>query len=181
MKLYLAILAAQLALLGACSGDSSLAPPGGTCGGRSGAVCPADEFCDFGNNRCGGDDKEGQCKPRPEQCPRLLVPELTCGCDGTVYSSACDATLAGTDLNEAGSCQVEASSFACGYRQCRKSNEACTRTNSDVGGEPDSFSCRGLPASCGGTPSCGCASGLPCGDRCTGDAGSGLTLTCLGG
>jgi hypothetical protein len=98
-----------------------------------------------------------------------------------VYSSPCLASLSGIDLNEGGTCPVEAGSFSCGYRQCTRSNQLCQRSRSDVGGEPDSFTCRGLPGGCGASPSCACLAGEPCGAACSGDATAGLTLTCPGG
>ncbi len=180
MKLLVAI---AILLAASCDGSSGGADGGvgAACGGRAGAACAADQYCDFGNNRCGSDDAPGRCMPRPASCPALLVPERTCGCDLRVYPSACDATLAGADLNEAGTCRLDPGAFACGYRQCSLTNQLCARTGSDVGGEPDAFTCRGLPSACGASPSCACVAGEPCGDRCAGDAASGLTLTCLGG
>ncbi len=185
MKLLLAI-AISLACVAACDGgDGTVGPTdgavGAACGGRAGATCAADQYCDFGNNRCGSDDGPGRCMPRPTFCPTLLVPERTCGCDGRVYSSACDVTFAGSDLDETGACTLDQDAFVCGYRQCKRRSELCQRAASDVGGEPDGFTCRGLPASCGTSPSCACLAGEPCGDRCDGDAATGFTLTCPGG
>lgn len=180
MKPLLAI-AILLAVIAACGGEDTAgadAAPDGACGGRNGVACPADQYCDFANNRCGEDDAGGRCMPRPASCPALLVPEPTCGCDLRVYSSACDATLAGADLNESGRCELAAGAFVCGYRQCSQMNEYCRRDGSDVAGEPDGFSCRGLP---GGCRECACLSGEPCGDQCSGDGADGLTLTCRGG
>ena len=181
MKLPLLALAILLAAVAACDGTDPGIGVDGACGGRGGATCPADQYCDFGNNRCGGDDVTGRCMPRPASCPTLLIPERTCGCDGRVYSSPCDATFAGVDLNESGTCQIDSSAFVCGYRQCSLTTEHCVRTGSDVGGEADAFTCRALPAGCRTAPSCGCLAGEPCGDRCTGDAAAGLMLTCPGG
>jgi len=179
-----AALALALALataLGAGCGGTEEALSGGACGGRGGAVCAADLYCDFGNNRCGADDIPGVCKPRPDSCPVLLVPEPTCGCDGTIHASPCDATLAGVDLNGNGTCTAPSGAFACGYRQCTRGSQFCLRSTSDVGGEPDGYSCRALPAGCNGTPSCGCLASEPCGNMCSGDAASGVTLLCPGG
>lgn len=184
----LAALAMVAALpgLGAGCGGEGVSPGvdadvvGATCGGRGGATCPASQYCDYGNNRCGGDDMTGVCRPRPASCPPLLVPERTCGCDGVVYPSLCDVMLAGSDLNGAGTCQVEAGSFACGYRQCTRATQYCERTASAFAELPDDFTCRGLPSGCGSTPSCACLTDQPCGDRCAGDAAAGLTLTCAG-
>jgi hypothetical protein len=182
------LLATVLAALGAVSlpaCDDDVGPdigPGGACGGRAGGTCAADQYCDFGNNLCGADDTTGRCMPRPASCPALLVPERTCGCDGRVYSSACEVTLAGADLSQAGACPLDPGAFACGYRQCSRTTEYCLASPSDVPDDaPDSFACRGLPPGCGSSPSCACLSGQTCGNRCTGDAAAGFTLSCLAG
>jgi hypothetical protein len=181
MKPSLALALTLLAALAAGCGGTEEAVPGGACGGRGGAACPADQYCDFGGNRCGADDMPGTCRPRPASCPVLLVPERVCGCDGAVHPSLCDANLAGADANAAGTCTLEPGAFACGYRQCTRSSQYCVRSTSDVGGEPDAFTCSGLPAGCSGTASCACLAGQPCGNLCSGDAASGVTLTCPGG
>jgi len=170
-----------VALVAACDGADEVVGPGGACGGRGGGTCGADQYCDFGNNRCGADDVTGVCRPRPASCPLLLVPERTCGCDQRVHSSPCDANLAGTDWNQGATCPLDPGTFACGYRQCMRMNEFCERTVSDVGSSPDDFTCKGLPQSCGGSPSCACLTAQPCGAMCSGDAGAGLMLTCPGG
>jgi hypothetical protein len=181
MKPLLAI-AFLLAAVAACDDSTGeLGGPGAACGGRSGVTCTADQYCDFGGNRCGADDVSGVCKPRPDSCPPLLVPERTCGCDQIVYSSACEANLAGTDLNASGNCALDPGAFACGFRQCKKSNQYCQRSVSDVGGEPDTYTCLVLPAACGGTASCSCLPSQSCGGQCAGDSAGGLTLTCPGG
>ena len=179
LALILALLCA--AALGAGCGGTDEALAGGACGGRGGDTCPADQFCDFGKNRCGADDVPGVCMPRPTSCPVLLVPERTCGCDGVVHPSACDTNLAGADVNAAGTCTLDAGTIACGYRQCNRGSQYCARSTSDVGSEPDAFTCLALPAGCGGTASCACLAGQPCGAQCSGDATSGVTLTCPGG
>ena len=164
----------------ACDDAPGTAGLGEPCGGRGGAACGPDQYCDFGRNRCGADDMPGRCAARPATCPALLVPERTCACDGKVYSSACEAQLAGADLDQSGTCPLDPGAFACGYRQCKRTNQYCQRAVSDIGDEGDAFACLGLPAGCGTTPSCSCLAGQTCADRCTGDA-NGLTLTCPGG
>jgi hypothetical protein len=183
MKLLLAIGMAILSVAAvACTETSSSGPePGAACGGRAGATCAADQYCEFANNRCGTDDVTGRCMPRPSACPALLVAERTCGCDQKVYSSACEAMLSGTDLNETGSCALDPGAFACGYRQCSRSNEFCQHSVSDVGDAADGYTCRGLPTGCGTNASCSCLSGQPCASLCAGDSARGLTLTCPGG
>jgi hypothetical protein len=171
-----------LALVAACADDSpGVVPPGGECGGRAGGTCPGDQYCDFTVDRCGTDDVTGVCRPRPASCPPLLVAERTCGCDLKVYSSPCDVMLAGTDLNAAGTCPLDAGAFACGFRQCNRTTQYCERDASDIGGTPDNFGCNGLPSACGTAPSCSCLAGQTCAAQCTGTASSGLTLTCPGG
>jgi hypothetical protein len=170
-----------VALAAACDGGDETVGPGAACGGRGGAMCGADQYCDFTTNLCGTNDVTGVCRPRPASCPQLLVAEPTCGCDQRVYSSPCDANLAGTDLNQAGTCPLGTGAFACGYRQCNRTTEYCEHDVSDVGGLPDDFECRGLPSACGGAPSCGCLAGQTCAAQCAGSGASGLTLTCPGG
>jgi hypothetical protein len=180
MKLLFAILL-LVALAAACDDGAQTVGPGAACGGRGGAACAVDQYCDFAGNKCGTDDVTGVCRPRPASCPQLLVPERTCGCDLHVYASPCDAQLAGTDWNQAGTCPLDAGAFACGYRQCNKTNEYCEHHGSDVGGTPDDFECRAAPLACRGAPTCGCVASQVCGTQCAGDASSGVTLTCPGG
>lgn len=173
-------------LLAACGdgghgGDDAVdAAPGSACGARGTAACADDEFCDFGANGCGRTDDVGACRKRPTSCPLPLVPEPTCACDGKVYVSECESQKAGADLNASGSCPLQANNFACGYRQCADERQYCQRSTSDVGGEPDDFACKPLPA-CPATPDCACLAGQPCGSMCSGQGATGLTLTCPGG
>lgn len=182
MKILLT-LSLLLSCLVACSDDNSVAEPGGACGGLVGAECGANEYCDRPRNTCGVTDEPGTCKPRPDACPRLLVAEPTCGCDGVVYGSACEANEAGTDLNASGSCAVAAGSFKCGYRQCALNNQYCRFSPSDVESSPADYDCGPLPACPGGTATCDCleSEGVTCSESCTGDAASGLSLTCQAG
>jgi hypothetical protein len=161
---------------GTPDGDTNT-PPGAVCGGRDAIQCPPDQYCDFAANDCGRGGAAGECKPRPADCPALLIPELTCGCDDEVYASGCEATAAGADLNANGTCRVENGAFGCGYRQCRLLNQYCKKAGPAQAGQPDEFACGSL-AVCGGTPSCACLAAEECGSDCTGDAGSGFTLTC---
>jgi hypothetical protein len=178
-------LAAALAACGdpAAAGDGGIDSVEGTaCGGRDGIKCQPDEYCDFPRNTCGATDETGRCMPRPKDaCPPPLVPERTCGCDGVVYASACDATFAGTDLDGSGACRLDPGAFACGYRQCRLGNQYCVRSTSDVVSLPDDYTCGALPAACPSPPTCACLAGQPCGSRCAGTGATGLTLTCPGG
>ncbi len=149
------------------------------CGGKLGKPCASDEFCDYGDDTCGIADGSGLCTPRPQTCPDIYQP--TCSCDGTVYSSACDANAAGLDVSVNGFCpppSVEL--FPCGAGFCDKATSYCQRTLSDVGGTADDFRCQPLPNGCGGVGTCACVSGEPCAASC--DEGSGgVELTCPGG
>jgi hypothetical protein len=149
------------------------------CGGFAGAQCPADEWCDFPRDDCGATDGTGTCVRRPLQCGELADP--VCGCDGEIHSNPCDANSAGVDLSALGSCPAEPGNFNCGARQCAIDTEFCQRIGSDIGGEPDSFSCNRLPAGCGLDPSCACLEGEACANGCEGDATTGLTAICFGG
>lgn len=75
------------------------------CGGISGVdACLAGELCDYPDGSfCGGDDSLGRCVSRPTDCPEpggLAV----CGCDGRIYSSACEAHRQGIDVRSEGRC-----------------------------------------------------------------------------
>lgn len=156
------------------------APPGGICGGNSGATCPAAQYCDFALNGCGAADETGVCTDRPIGCPDpVFIPH--CGCDGVVYGTDCDAYAAGTDLNKYGGCTVPAESFACGWSQCDRLTQYCQHSISDIGGEPDGYTCMAIPGCPSQFPNCACLVDEPCGSACTGDFANGLTLTCAGG
>jgi len=153
--------------------------PGATCGGFAGTRCVVGEFCDFGPNTCGGTDETGTCRPQPTACPDVVDP--VCGCDGQIHGNECEANASGFDVNATGSCAVDPGEFACGFRVCSLATSYCQRAASDVGGEPDGFSCIPLPIGCGSTPSCACLTSEPCGSLCSGDAANGLELLCPGG
>lgn len=173
------------ALLAGCyeHGSGGALPDGGggtgrVCGGFAGTRCGPNEFCDFGRNTCGTSDESGVCRARPQGCPDLFSP--VCGCDGAMHSNECDANGAGVDVNAGGGCPLPVGDFACGFRSCHELTDYCQRGVSDIGGEPDTFTCKILPASCGTSPSCSCVQGEPCGSFCTAN-GLGVTLTCPGG
>jgi hypothetical protein len=155
---------------------------GRTCGSGGDADCPAGEFCDFNNNRCGADDSLGTCTTRPTACDDNLDP--VCACDGKTYGNQCDAAAAGADVNAFGSCEVPAGKFACGFRQCEIQSQFCSHFGNDIAGEPDGFGCEVLPACPSQLPTCQCLvdAGVPCADIiCEGDGATGLTVTCPGG
>lgn len=77
-----------------------------TCGGRTGGVCNATQWCDYGGpiNACGAADGTGTCEPRPQVCPLVFIP--VCGCDNNNYGNACEAHAAGVDIVSTGTCPV---------------------------------------------------------------------------
>lgn len=69
------------------------------CGGKQGAPCPPDQWCDFPPDAlCGGFDSTGVCMPQPMDCFPDDCPGV-CGCDGSFYCNACLANQAGTDAS----------------------------------------------------------------------------------
>lgn len=69
------------------------------CGGIGGLTCEADQFCDFPNDQCGGDDSTGVCRTRPTDCPEPNADEVLCGCNFDTYGSECLANQAGQDVS----------------------------------------------------------------------------------
>ena len=151
----------------------------GICGGFAGIACGPDQFCDYPDDSCGGADGSGICRKRPSACPDLYSP--TCGCDGKVHGNACDANAAGVDVAAHGNCKPPPGTFACGPTFCQISGQYCERQVSDVSNEPDGYSCKLTPPSCGKTPMCSCLGKEPCGAWCKPIALGQLMLTCPGG
>ncbi len=82
-----------------CSCGTLVCP--GECDGE---LCEPNEHCAYDTAyACGG---SGSCQPRPELCPRILMP--VCGCDGATYDNACEANRAGTDVAAEGECGATA-------------------------------------------------------------------------
>jgi len=170
---------------GDAGGDASIDAPndegGAACGGIVSIPCADDEYCDYVANNCGIADGAGRCKRRPDACPlnasdsAALIAEPTCACDGKVYSSECAAYAEGQDVNANGSCQFPKGQFACGYKACNLASQYCQHALKPE--SSDEYDCMPLPA-CTGGASCECVADQPCGSECTGDAASGLTLTC---
>lgn len=164
--------------LDAGPGDGSSSSGGSVCGGPARTPCASTEYCDYADNGCGIGDLTGACKQRPDLCPisATIVATPTCACDGTIYSSECDANRAGVDVNAHGTCDVPAGQFACGTTRCLIATQYCRRQPHVQG--PDSFVCLPLPSTCSGTVGCPCLESQPCGKLCAGTAAAGMTLTC---
>jgi hypothetical protein len=71
------------------------------CGGVTGAMCPASDWCDY--EMCGVADGIGTCRQRPEACLGFGG-AFVCGCDGRTYDDDCSAHRAGTDVASDGRC-----------------------------------------------------------------------------
>ena len=172
-----------------CNSGSPACPPGsafpptGICTPTNTSCtpqkpCAADEWCDYNDNLCGAGEP-GSCKKRPQGCDLMYAP--ICACDGSVAGNECAAQSGGSDVNGKGGCKPPQAMFACGQIFCSVAQQYCERATSDVGGWPDSYSCKTLPAACATAPSCGCLMNEPCGTLCEGDSMGNLTVTCPGG
>ncbi len=95
----------------ASAADASVAPDAAadadavrSCGGLAETLCDPGEFCDFPRGSyCGGDDSQGVCRPRPDDCP-LPGGVPVCGCDHREYMNECLANAAGTAVADFGPC-----------------------------------------------------------------------------
>jgi hypothetical protein len=110
-----------------------------------------------------------------------------CGCDGSVYGSACDAFARGIDLDANGRCRETIPDWiACGPRFCDARTSYCEIVLSDVFELPTDYTCKPLPPAC--VPEGGVAHGCDCfpvGTRCLSFCGDiesggvrGFHLTC---
>jgi len=98
---------------GAGAGGEGGAGKGGrerSCGGITGEVCEADEWCDFPDDLCGGADGLGTCQPRPQGCP-ADCPGV-CGCDGAFHCNACSAQAEGTDVSALAQCREDDADYS---------------------------------------------------------------------
>ena len=165
---------------GASTSGSTGTGSGISCGGKQGKMCLPGEYCDFPADACSLADESGTCTAKPGPCPDLYSP--TCACDGTVYSSPCEAAAAGVDINTNGSCTPPDGKFACGSSFCDVGISYCEHDISDVGGVPSTYGCKQLPPSCGLPATCACLANVVCGSACAPSTdGAGLVVTCSGG
>jgi hypothetical protein len=81
-------------------------PEGELCGGIAGLPCDEGEFCFFTPEQsCGFADLMGECLEIPDACAKIFLP--VCGCDGTTYGNACEASAAGVSVQHDGACDDE--------------------------------------------------------------------------
>ncbi len=70
-------------------------PAGATCGERSYCRVDLGESCDA--------SAPGLCAPMRTVCPKNIAP--VCGCDGNMYSNACEASMDGVNVAYSGECR----------------------------------------------------------------------------
>lgn len=147
------------------TGVSGSTGVGGSDEGCGTGDCDVGLFCDFPYHACvfqydhPSDSKYyGECKSSPAACSDE-APGPVCGCDGSVYASACAAYQAGFDIGHK-ACGPESTPvghFACGTHYCDPTVEWCWIGEGDVG--DIDYECRTLPAECGTDLDCACLEG----------------------
>ncbi len=133
------------------------------CGGFSDKKCNEHEVClPFVARGCPGPRRIGLCVPRPHACYADHRhddndgddDDAVCGCDGTTYSSVCDAAHAGASIEHRGKC-APSGQPVCGGA----AGMACAGASTCVDDPSDSCTPR-AGRSCPGI--CQCAASLPC-------------------
>ncbi len=145
------------------------------CSTENGLGCPADQFCDYADDRCGLGKINGVCRPEPLACPPSYEP--TCGCDAEVHDTPCDTQREGFDLNTEKSCVAPPGKFQCGALFCNVGEQYCEVIFVDQGAS-ETGTCKPLPP-CGAT--CDCLLGATCGLTCNGTGEGGIEVHCPSG
>ncbi|KAL3810733.1 hypothetical protein ACHAXA_003343 [Cyclostephanos tholiformis] len=68
--------------------------------------CPVGNYCDIGKGTCmdtGVLKQRGVCKPMPSKCPTNKL-NMVCGCDGSTWSSPCEAAKFAMNIKHMGVC-----------------------------------------------------------------------------
>jgi len=124
-------------------------------------------FCDYPDDSCGAGKPYGTCVKAPAQCSEKSV---LCGCDGKLYTTACEAALAGVDIDQAFHCALPADQFRCGSVLCRTKEDYCVRKYTT---SPETDACVAIPPECAGNPTCTCLQQQKFCDLCEDVAGGG--------
>lgn len=129
------------------------------CGGRLGATCARNEYCDFAGNGCGRADETGVCRERPQVCPLYFACIPTCGCDGNTYCNDCEAAQAGTDVNDGDQCRDATGRFCGGFTGAIcPDGYYCDFPSDSCGFADEGGTCQPRPQVCTAEvdPVCGC-------------------------
>jgi hypothetical protein len=117
------------------------------CGGFAGAECEDDEYCDWTDDDCGGDDDQGICRPRPTDCQADQGPPA-CSCSGDNFPSACEAAQQGFDVwGGEDFCLPPVFCGGFGGGECEP-DEFCDYRNDLCGAGDESGVCRPRPTEC---------------------------------
>lgn len=154
LRLLLLISCSTLILAAACGADEAPSDEGRSTDGDAcrNEPCAAGFFCkDECVARAQPDsDASARCSPSPESCFAPSSPSSSvCGCDGRVYSSECEANLAGTGFG--GSCPPEEwpeGLFGCWSAACELGAQYCERPFGDGNDSNVYFTCHPLPSEC---------------------------------
>jgi len=165
--------------------------------------CIASQYCVhwWATSECsaGTIPEASWCVDRAETCdPDVGRP--VCGCDGEVYASGCEASMAGVALDSGNACDAPAGTFDCLQGFCDAGDVCAIERDGD-----NVFPrCEPLPEACGAEASCGCiitdrTDGTDCAcegeecaceaalaafcyagwvDTCLGDGSAGFTIDC---
>ncbi len=91
--------------------------------------CTAGEYCTKGLGDCTG---QGSCTARPSLCVQAADP--VCGCNGTTYSSECEAAVSGIAIASKGNCAAPPAPTGCITNVECLSTQYCAKTSGDCEG-----------------------------------------------
>ena len=154
------------------TGGAGTGGTGVACGGTGNLPCALGSYCDFSDNRC-GTGLPGTCTPiNTAACSGVSIP--VCGCDGMTYAFTCDAMRSNVDVSITANCPAPAGTFRCGWIYCQHGTQYCTATVGGFVGNPGSYTCLALPATCATTLGCPCLGAVA---NCTENGSGDPTVT----